>query len=106
MDRTSGDVVITGKVEPVGTDRFGDPCPSCDFTVTFKPDDNGCRSAEICIGEYYVGYNYTVVNPNGRELEQKTMGMCADADGDDSNDVPWGQYCDPDTCIEGDHQGN
>ncbi len=106
MDRTSGDIVITGKVDPIGTDRFGHPCPECEFQVTYKENDGGSDSVKICISDYYVGYNYTVVNPNGTEQEQKDEGICADADDNPDNDVPWEKFCPDSTCEEGEHQGN
>ncbi len=89
---SSGDIVITGQVFPGNLDRYGNPCPDCQFQVTYKEDVSGGGDwVEICINDYYVNYNYT-----GTSF--KDEGICADADGDPDNDGTLENFCPDPTC--------
>ncbi len=91
-DTSTGDIVITGQVFPGKPDRYGNPCPDCQFQVTYKEDDNGNGdSVKICISDYYVDYDYA-------DTGFKDEGLCADADGDLTNDETLQNFCPDDTC--------
>ncbi len=90
---SSGDIVITGQVFPGKEDIYGDPCPDCQFQVTYKEGDCGCGdSVQICINDYYV---------NLAQVGFKDLGICANADGNSANDETLDNWCPDATCKVG-----